>query len=295
MTPTDLERLQGWMQAVVTHRGAVGDGIASPTAQQQVEVAPGEIERVVTPSATQSAEERLAIYQRSYFGRLLEVLRATFPALRHALGDRLFEGFALDYLETHPSQSYTLEHLADRLPEHLANTRPDGGPGSAGHEPWIDFVVELATVERDFLAVWDGPGVEGLTPPDGRAITALAPPACGALRPRPTPCLRLYDLHYPVHDYLTSVRQGGSPELPAPRPTRVALSRRDYRLHFVALTPLQLTFLSELDGEKTVLQALEGVAPSVGCRPQDLLRPAQDWLVAWAGQALYQLVSSQTI
>ena len=285
----DLERLQGWMQAVVTHRGGVAVGIASPAAQEQVEVGPGDVEALVTPSATLSADERLAIYQRSYFGRLLEVLRATFPALRRALGDRLFDDFALDYLDAHPSESYTLDRLPQSLPTYLETTRPDHDAPTEGREGWIDFVIELATVERDFLEVWDGPGVEGRPQPNGRDLAALAPAACGGLRLRPTPCLRLYELHYPVHDYLAAVRRGGEPALPAPRSTTVALTRRDYRLHFVALTSPQLALLRTLDGERTFDEALVTVGHQLGCRPRDLLRPAQDWLVRWAGQALFEI------
>jgi hypothetical protein len=284
-----LGRLQAWMQAVVTHRGGVVAGARSPAARDSLGAVSERFERVVTPSARLSGAERLAIYHRSYFGRLQGVLRETFPALVHLLGERLFDDFAFDYLDHHPPSSHTLGRLAQRLPEHLAATRPDGHLPAARREGWVDLLVELATVERDFLEVWDGPGVEGRPAPSGPALAALAPAAVGALRLRRAPCLRLYDLRFPVDRYLQAVRRGEEPPVPTAAPRRLALTRRRYRLGFVPLTAPQYGLLRRLDGEVSLDAALEGVAGELGCRPRDLTLPARDWLVSWADRAVFEL------
>ncbi|HKQ52694.1 MAG TPA: DNA-binding domain-containing protein, partial [Pyrinomonadaceae bacterium] len=157
-----LERLQHWVQAVVTHPAGVAHGVASAEAQA-VGLRPDldALETVVAPSATLSGAERLAIYWRSYHARLLQCFREMFPALLHALGQELFDGFARDYLQRHPSRSYTLDRLADAFPQHLAETRPDAAAPPDERESWPDFIVELATLEWAFLKVYDGPGLEG--------------------------------------------------------------------------------------------------------------------------------------
>jgi hypothetical protein len=102
------------------------------------------------------ARDRLAIYANGYRMRLLECLRGEFSALERLLGEPLFARFALDYLTAQPSTSYNLHELGARFPEHLARTRPDAD------EPWIDFMIDLARLERVVREVYDGPGDERL-------------------------------------------------------------------------------------------------------------------------------------
>src|SRR5919197_5335299 len=97
---------------------------------------------------------RLDVYRKAYRARLLTCLRDTHPGLRHALGEELFDAFALDYLETHPSRRYTLFRLSEAFADHLAATRP-------GDRGWPDFIIDLARLERTFMEVYEGPGVEG--------------------------------------------------------------------------------------------------------------------------------------
>src|SRR6266508_5931262 len=141
----DLGDLQGWLQTVVTHP----DGVAAGAAATGLP-----IDVVVRPSSRLTAEQRLHLYHRGYHLRLLECVRALHPALRHALTEELFDEFALDYLRARPSRSYTLFRLTEGFADHLEATRPDGG------EAWPDFVIDLARLERTFLEVYEGPGVE---------------------------------------------------------------------------------------------------------------------------------------
>jgi hypothetical protein len=49
-----------------------------------------------------SAAQRLAIYQRGYFARLLQCLEGQYKALCHALGKELFDDFSKEYLRKYP-------------------------------------------------------------------------------------------------------------------------------------------------------------------------------------------------
>jgi hypothetical protein len=214
---------------------------------------------LVRPSSTLTREQRLAIYQRSYFARLLECFSSIFPALQHALGGDLFRRFALDYLRHHPPASYTLANLADRFPQHLAETRPPG-------EQWPDFLISLATLELSVLQVADGPGLEGQPPTDVEALAALPDDALLALRPSPAPCWRIFAFPYPVHPYRLAVRRGQHPNIPSPQRCCVALTRHRYRVIAFELSEDEYRILRLLNGRFSVSEALASIHP--GLSPQ---------------------------
>jgi hypothetical protein len=87
---SELRATQRWIQDVVTELGE--DGPASATARER----PPAAEAVVRGSAGFGPSERLALYNRTYRRRLTGCLRDGYPALRQALGDELFDDFALD-------------------------------------------------------------------------------------------------------------------------------------------------------------------------------------------------------
>lgn len=253
-----LAALQRQVQAAVID----GD---SPDSQSVV------ADNLVRSSAGLGSAERLAIYQRGYLARLVECLRAMHPALRHALGDDLFDRFARDYLASNPSRRYTLCDLDAGLAGHLDATRPreDG-------EGWPELIVDLARLERAFNEVYDGPGTEGervldaadLGPePDRRWLGAVL---------EPVPCLRLLSSRYPVGDYLAAVRRGDSPPLPRPAPTFLALCRRDWVVTFTALDRGGFRALRALVAGTIVGDALVGRAQG------------WSWVQDWADRGFFR-------
>jgi putative DNA-binding protein len=219
---------QRWLQAVVTDP----DGVDAALARTGSGAHDGRLEpgAVVNGSAALSARDRLALYGRAYRMRLTGCLRESHPGLRHALGDELFDDFALDYLRARPSRSYTLATLGADWPAHLEATRPDADLPAGERESWPDFLVDLARLEQTFLEVYDAAGNEGREPP---SVSALGPDAVVT----PVVCLRLLELRFPADEYLVAVRRGEDPPLPAPAPSFVAVSRRDYVVTIIALEP----------------------------------------------------------
>lgn len=236
----ELASLQRWVQAVIRHPEGVEAGAASAPARREMDLAPGNLDQVVNPSAQLSSAQRLAIYSRGYHLRLLECLRTMHPALQHALGPELFDEFALDFLQARPSRSYTLGQLNADFAEHLGTQKPDIG---SEDEQWPDLLIDLARLERAFMEVFDGPGTEGVKP-------ELDPPAGNSdsgwetVTVQASPSLRLIRSGYPVGRYLQAVRAGQHPRLPFPEPSFIALSRKDYR---VILTELDLRRFETLE------------------------------------------------
>lgn len=251
--PPALHEVQAWMLAVMTEP----DGPRSAAGRASIDAPPAE---VVRSTASFGAAARLEIYRRGYRMRLVETMRAHHPALRHALGDEVFDAFALDYLAARPSRSYTLLDLGTGFADHLEATRPDGD------ESWPDFVIELARLERAFLEVYDGPGAEQL---ELVAPDQVEPDACLV----PAPCLRLMSTRFPVGAYMLAARRGDGPPLPGPKPTWLALSRRDYRATLTELNERSHVLLAALVAGAPLTDAarVAGVPP---LRAVDL---ARDW------------------
>ena len=171
----DLNRVQRWFQAVVTHPEGLEAGAQSDEARKLINLPPGQLEKVITRSRALSAAERLAIYANAYHTRLLECLGEVYPMLKRTLGEEAFDALAFGYLQDYPSRSYTLNELGRHFPGYLQETRPTAHEadaesvpaGSAGSqqgsmEDWPDFLVDLARLEWAIYDVFDGVGVEGL-------------------------------------------------------------------------------------------------------------------------------------
>ncbi len=289
-----LDQLQRWMQSIITHPGGVSSGVASGEARKNIDIQLEDIESIVTPSATLSGQERLAVYCRSYHARLLECFREMFPALFKALGEELFNLFTLDYLQRHPAQSYTLDHLADAFAEHLAETRPDAKAPPGEREDWPDFICELASLEWSFLKIYDGPGVEGRSSPRAGEVLSIPVATVSEVRLVLVPCLRLFSFRYPVNLFMLAVRRGENPEIPAPAPTFVAATRLEYRVGLHELTEPQYLFLKALaDGSQSAGDALAQVENLSGIRPSPIA--IQNWLGDWIAKGFFESVQVPAI
>ena len=100
MTEQSLDRLQLWMKTVVTERGSLADKLQTATQLHGLN-----IEEVIAEKRDLSAHKRLGIYTSGYVARLLECMRADFPALRRFVGEPVFDAFAKAYIVTEPSHS----------------------------------------------------------------------------------------------------------------------------------------------------------------------------------------------
>src|SRR5687767_5548499 len=97
MSEQPLSLLQHWMKTVVTEAGDLSEKLRAASRQHGLRA-----EEVVAEKRGLSAHERLGIYTRGYLLRLLECLRADFPALRGFVGDSVFDAFARAYLINRP-------------------------------------------------------------------------------------------------------------------------------------------------------------------------------------------------
>jgi hypothetical protein len=287
--PAPLSAVQRWMQAVIMHPEGVDAGLASDSARASLNVDPADVEQMIARSEAQTSVERLSIYANAYYARLLECLGEEFPVLKRTLGEEVFDGFAFDYLQKYPSQSYTLCKLAENFARYLAETRPREANGDLPAD-WPEFLIDLATLEWTFSQVFDGPGVEGQTLLTSEQLQAIDAERWPAARLEVVPCLKLLALRFPVNAYYTAMRRDQNPELPGPALSWVAVTRREFVVRRHDLGQRQYELLSALAAGESVGAAIERAAATPGGDIEHFVVELGDWFRDWAASDFFQRV-----
>jgi hypothetical protein len=148
----------------------------------------------IAPNSRLTAFERLEIYNRQYWFRVLGALAEDFRALRAVLGGRAFEALSIAYLTAHPSRSFSLRNLGSRLVEWLA-----GNPQFAGRRHRL--ALDIARIEWAFVEAFDLADREPLTL---EQIATLDASSRLALQPH----LQLIALDYPADDLVLKLHEG---------------------------------------------------------------------------------------
>lgn len=268
-----VEELQRWMQELIRRPRAAGGESA--------------VDDVLTASSQLSSRQRLGIYQSAYVARLLECLRAEFPATAALAGEESFAGLAQGYLEAHPSRSYTLGNLGAAFPEFLRSVRPPRDAVGAGLD-FGDALIETARVERIYSEVFDGAGPEELPAFDPKQVS---PEQFAGVRLEFHACVRLVRLPLPVHGLITAVRRGETWEVPAEGPTCLVITRRDYVVRRFAVEPLAFALLELLQAGETVGAALAEVFADEDVTAA-MLRSVEEWFEAWAAAPLFRGIAA---
>jgi hypothetical protein len=150
--------------------------------------------RFIKPNDRLTSFERLEIYNRQYWFRVLSSMVEDFPGLRAVLGDKRFEAMSKAYLVDCPSRSFTLRNLGARLESWLRKHPKWAGPKQA-------LAVDIARLEWADIEAFDGKAEPALRPEDLRADVGAK------LRLKLQPYVRLLDLRYPVDDLLLEARK----------------------------------------------------------------------------------------
>jgi hypothetical protein len=241
----------------------------------------------IAPNSRLNAFERLEIYNRQYWFRVLGALAEDFAALNAVIGSRAFDRLSIDYLSAHPSRSFTLRNLGSQLPEWLS-----AHPSYAGRRHRL--AVDVARIEWAFIQTFDSAEREPLTLDQ---IATLDADSRLALQPH----VQLIALDYPADDLVLNlhkrekrqaseagVRQEDSPEHPAKmprlrlRPTWVAAHRVELSVYYRRLQREEFLTLSAIAQGAPLADAITtGFADS---RLSELRRAQciREWFATWA-------------
>lgn len=149
----------------------------------------------IKPNDRLSAEERMEIYARQYWFRILESLYDDFPGLRALMGDQEFERFIRGYIEKFPSRSYTLRNFGSRLPGFILKEKKR-------YRSKALLYFQMATMELAQLHVFDEKEERSLTAKElgSRPLSR---------RLRISPHVRLMVLDYSLDELQLKLNQGG--------------------------------------------------------------------------------------
>lgn len=302
----EVDLVQRWFQAVVTHPDGVDAGADSEEAQRLIHLPPGQLEKIITRSRALSAAERLAIYSNAFHVRLLECLGEVYPMLKRTLGEEAFDGFAFGYLQAYPSRSYTLNELGRYFPRYLQETSPapgddeldststdteDGQPALL--QDWPDFLIDLARVEWAIYEVFDGPGVEGQPLLQADQLLDIPSGQWPQAQLQAVPCLQLLATRFPVNDYYGALRhakEGEAVPMPAARESFVALTRRQFIVRRYNLSREEFELLQAIKAGQALGPAIERMAASTDEEMEKLAANLKLWFRNWTAEGFFQSV-----
>lgn len=147
----------------------------------------------IKPNYLLSSFERLEIYNRQYWYRIIGAVSEDYPALSAVLGQQRCEALILAYLKETPSTSFTLRDLGAKLPSWLEKR-----PELAG--PQCELAVDVARLEWAYIEAFDCPA----SPPlDAAEFSCLLPTSTLALQPH----LQLLALRYAVDEIVLAAHK----------------------------------------------------------------------------------------
>jgi Putative DNA-binding domain len=242
----------------------------------------------IKPNDRLTSFERLEIYNRQYWFRVLSSLAEDFPGLRAVLGDSRFDSMAKAYLSACPSRSFTLRNLGSRLEGWLRK-----------HPSWAasrqKLAIDMVRLEWADIEAFDGKAEPALKPEDLAGVSAPK------LRLRLQPYIRLLNLRYPVDNLLLEVRDDGDTDfasnafserrkrrrvqavarLEASR-VFLAVHRLDLSVYFRRLEREEFIILSKLRKGQTVNRAIESAFGKSSINVADRPSHVQHWFHTWA-------------
>jgi len=221
--------------------------------------------KIIKPNDRLTSFERLEIYNRQYWYRVLSNMQEDFPGLCAILGDRKFVKMSEAYLVDCPSQSFTLRNLGSRLESWLHKHPKWAGTKQA-------LALDMVRLEWADIEAFDSKAEEPLRAEELRAG------ADEDLRLRLQPYVRLLALAYPVDDLVLAVKKESDGEFASnafderrkkkrvaavarlePEAIFLAVHRLDYSVYFRRLEREEFLLLKALGDGKTLGAAI-GVA-----------------------------------
>jgi hypothetical protein len=249
-------------------------------------------DRFIKPNDRLSAFERLEIYNRVYWFRVLDCLYDDYPGLRAIVGEKKFMELATAYLAKYPSVSFTLRNLGERLEKFLRE------------EPqWIaphkEMALDMTRFEWAQVVAFD----DAAFPPTTTDEILDTPRS--KLRLGLQPYLSLLELSYAVDKFFIAVqkrdadvlrdeasntfeampqaeRRRRKARLPRREHIQVAVHRYDNALYYKRLEPEAFAILRALRGGMTVEKACTNAVAKSARKNVDWATRIKEWFDDWS-------------
>ena len=246
----------------------------------------------IKPNDRLTSFDRIEIYNRQYWFRLIDCLYDDYRGLQAVLGQTKFNRLAIEYLDRYPSRCFTLRNLGSRL-ETFLEERPDL------IQPREELAKEMAKFEWAQVVAFDGPMETPVTVDDLRG----ANPA--KLRLALQPYITLLALRWPLDDWSIALKNAANtlrseasnavetdakatvkrPKLPRKEKVFVAVHRYQNTLYYKRLEPEAFAMLSALRDGKTLAAAVSVVMQSD--QDRNWSAEVQKWFANWTSMGWF--------
>lgn len=250
------------------------------------------VEKIIKPNDRLTSVERLEIYNRVYWFRILSSLADDFPGLRAVIGQHNFDKLITAYLTELPSESFTLRNLGSRL-EAWLRQNPKFAPKNE------HLALDMVRLEWADIDVFDSAELAKLTERD---LQNLGEDPVLHLQPY----LRLLDLAYPVDDLLLEVRRQNEASeadsdtasnivtmehtarqikrvsLPKRKKIHLAVHRQENEVYFKRLQPEAFALLVALQEGKHLSEAIAASVDWTSQKVEYITVRLHDWFANWA-------------
>jgi hypothetical protein len=230
---------------------------------------------LVKPNSRLTALERLEIYNRSYWSRVLDAFSEDFLGVRALVGASGFDRLRRAYLAECPSESFTMRDLGQHLVRWM-----EANPAYA--EPHAAAAIDMAKLEWAEIESFDAAEEERLTPQD---IAALDPDASLQLQPH----IRLLEVMHAVDSLIFDIREAprcGSSARAFARtrvenarsavPIYLAIHRHELVVHYKRLDTEEFRLLYAIGEGKSIEDAVAIAYAETQLTPEACAQHVQD-------------------
>jgi len=207
------------------------------------------------------------------------------------MGAASFYEMTIAYLKRYPSSSFSMRYLGRHLAQFLKEE-----PSWLGED--VEFGIEVAEIEYAQSAAFEAASFPALNPAQIVAVSL------GEMTFMLQPCVFIFELQYPVDEWLRSTRtferdaseashseeacrfEEGHERLAPPekKPTWLAVHRHNLKIYFKALDKPQFEVLSALKRGETLAEGLDrGIEalPEESLTPKLITKAIQGWFAVW--------------
>ena len=254
----DLDELESWMCKAIC------------TPMSQLDSLTPEPLHYLTPNEQLSAKERLDIYVDDYWSRCFNSLKDDFPVLQHIWGEQKFHTIVEQYLLEHPSSSYSLRNLGDKLQAFILAKYEGQDKG---------MVLDIIRFEWAKIEAFDNPALPAFDPSklnksQKERLTSLS------LVFQPHVCL--LRLEYPVYEVIDAVAKNTDAKdkitLPAQRETFTVVYRRDLKIYHKEIEKPYFLLLEQMKKGLSLEAACDEILPRLDTKEINrLAKMAKAW------------------
>lgn len=247
-----------------------------------------EAEALIKPNNVLTSFERLEIYNRQYWFRILSCFSEDFPGLGAIVGPRQFDGLMRAYLAACPSLSFTLRNLGSRLEEWL-QINPD----------WIrprkTLALDMVRLEWAHIEAFDGACEPSLTPADiqaeGLEVNLFLQPYIRLIEVNYAVDDLLIDIHSyegetdassnsaRIHQIRRQVRQYAQPEHER---IYLAVHRADDSVYYKRVDPEAFRMLKTLEETHSFEASVEAAFENSAMPEEERVTALKAWFANWA-------------